>query len=229
MIGGAGTVIASRLNELTEREHPVSNMNDLDLMLLADGESDPASGAGPATPRTAADRAKIEGIREVGALVRGHLELSADDAEDRLAGLWSLVERRLDAEERAEAPAPVPVRARGEQRDGAWSRFVGWLGGHRNQLLTGVVAAGAAAAITVVALPGPTTRTIYKNVPIEIAANGNGPGPGPGPATVQLVRSPAEVESLDVSGGSGAVFTIDDEDGDTTVIWVTPDDVLEGI
>jgi hypothetical protein len=41
---------------------------------------------------------------------------------------------------------------------------------------------------------------------------------------------PAEVESIDVAGGSSAVFTIEDDDGEqTTVIWVTPDDITEGI
>ena len=72
-------------------------MNDLDLMLLADGEADPST-ADRATAAAASERSKIEGIQELGGLVRGHLELSADDAEDRLASLWDLVERRLDAD-----------------------------------------------------------------------------------------------------------------------------------
>jgi hypothetical protein len=33
-----------------------------------------------------------------------------------------------------------------------------------------------------------------------------------------------------VTGGSSAVFTYEGEDGEqTTVIWVTPDDITEGI
>ena len=205
-------------------------MNDLDLMLLADGEGEPTSGGAGPGATTAADRAKIEGIREVGTLVRGHLELSADEAEGRLAGLWDLVERRLDAEARAEAPTAVPVRARPAS---AWSRFVGWLGGHRSQLATGLVAAGAAAAITVIARPSPTTRTVYvPGDPVVAVTPGSAGGSGPGSGGVQLVSAkptPAEVESLDVADGSSAVFTIDDEDGETTVIWITPDDVQEGI
>lgn len=204
----------------------MSKSNDLDLMLLADGEGEGAPGAGAGLGTTAADRAKIEGIHEVGALVRGHLELSADDAEDRLAGLWDLVERRLDAEERAEQPVAAPARPR---REGTWSRFLGWMGGHRSQLLTGVVAAGAAAGITLMARPANTTRTIYKEIGPNVAV-GTGTGAGAGSAQQLLAKAtPVEVESLDVTDGSGAVFTIDDDDGETTVIWVTPDDVVEGI
>ena len=38
-----------------------------------------------------------------------------------------------------------------------------------------------------------------------------------------------EIESLETPGGTGTVLRIDgsDEDGDTTVIWVTPDDSEE--
>ena len=200
-------------------------MNDLDLMLLADGEADPSSAGG--TPSTA-ERVKIEGIREVGALVRGHLELSADDAEARLAGLWDLVERRIEADERAAQPAAAPAAV---EDPGAWARFTGWMGRYRSQVLTGMATAGAAAVLTLVLRPAPATVTrtviVEPKGPIDV-------GPGPGPAVQIMVGSPAEIESLDVSGGTGAVFTIsnedgDEDDGDTTVIWVTPDDVVEGL
>ena len=194
-------------------------MNDLDLMLHADGEAAPSTGA----PLAANERAKIEGIREVGALVRGHLELEADDAEDRLAGLWDLVERRLDAEERAAAPAPVKVPA---PEPGLWARVSGWFGRYRSQMATGLVAAGAAAAIAVVARPTrEVTRTVFVDKPVPMVGAGSS---GTGPTLVTVGHTPTEVEALDVSGGTGAVFTIDDDDGgETTVIWVTPDDVLE--
>ena len=48
------------------------------------------------------------------------------------------------------------------------------------------------------------------------------------PPTIQLqsalAPSPPEVESLVVTGGTGTVFTVTDEDGETAVIWVEPDD-----
>lgn len=198
-------------------------MTDLDLMLHADGEGDPASSG----PTTAGDRAKVEGIREVGALVRGHLELEADDAEDRLAGLWDLVERRLEVEERAAAPAAVKAPA---PEPGLWARVTGWLGRYRSQVATGFVAAGAAAAIAVVARPSrEVTKTVYVDRPVPTVGVGTTAGSGD---PILVKHTPTEVESLEVTGGTGAVFTIEDDDGDgeTTVIWVTPDDdVLEGL
>jgi hypothetical protein len=44
------------------------------------------------------------------------------------------------------------------------------------------------------------------------------------------VHTPVEVQSLEVNSGSSAILTYDDEDGEkTTVIWITPDDTVEGI
>jgi hypothetical protein len=200
----------------------VSKPTDLELMLHADGEGDLSSDDLAKSPSA---QAKVEGIREVGSLVRTHLELSADAAEDRLAGLWDLVERRLDVEERAAAPVvpksvPAPV--------GAWARLVGWFGRQRAPIVTGLVTAGAAAALMFALRPAPkvVTRTVYAPTPGPIDVNR--PVGAQDPVTPTLVRaSPAQVEALDVSGGTGSVFTIDDDDGETTVIWVTPDDVEE--
>jgi hypothetical protein len=44
-----------------------------------------------------------------------------------------------------------------------------------------------------------------------------------------VVHRPAEIQDLDTPGGTGTVFNLDDEDGSTTVIWVTPEDTVEGI
>jgi hypothetical protein len=39
------------------------------------------------------------------------------------------------------------------------------------------------------------------------------------------LHAPAEIESLEAPGGTATVMQMDDEDGDATVIWVTPDDI----
>ena len=54
------------------------------------------------------------------------------------------------------------------------------------------------------------------------------PGHGPIGASPAAYR-PTEIESLDTPGGTGTVFNLVDEDGSTTVIWVTPEDTVEGI
>jgi hypothetical protein len=155
----------------------------------------------------------------MGALVRGHLELSADDAEPRLADLWDLVERRLDRAEDAEVVAIPAAAAAGPPS--FFSRVRAWFSGHRIHIATGLVSAGAVAALALALRPEPTTREVVRYVqtaPVQ-------------PLT--LTASPPEVESIDVEGGTGTVFTVADEDGgETAVIWVEADDpadVTEGI
>jgi hypothetical protein len=43
------------------------------------------------------------------------------------------------------------------------------------------------------------------------------------------MRSPPAIESLDTPDGTGTVLNLEDEDGHTAVIWVTPADTVEGI
>ena len=56
-----------------------------------------------------------------------------------------------------------------------------------------------------------------------------GPSGGAIPVTPVVDHVPPAVESLDVPEGSGTVYTIEDDDGDATVIWVTPADTVEGL
>lgn len=189
-------------------------------MLAADGELTPAERAAFAAQTAArgADGAAIEAsVVELGALVRGHLELSADEAEPRLADLWDLVERRLDRDAEAvtdDAAAPIA--------ETPWfARVRGWFSGRRSHLVTGLVSAGAVAALALALRPSPTERVVVRTVPAPI------------PVQAALAPTAPEVESLDVAGGTGTVFTVTDEDGETAVIWVEAydpaDDAAEGI
>jgi hypothetical protein len=57
-------------------------------------------------------------------------------------------------------------------------------------------------------------------------------GRRPGAIDVRPValRATPQIDSLDTPGGSGTVISLDDdEDGHTAVIWVTPEDTVEGI
>lgn len=200
----------------------MSKVTDPDLMMLADGELDAAEASALERAAGATGTVKVAAVREVGDLVRGHLELAADDAEDRLNGLWSLVERRLDVPEEAVAK---PARA-ADAAPGFWSRVGRWFDGHRAHLLTGALSAGAVAALAIVLREEPRVEIRTVQVPVERGTTTDG-----GAEPIVLVATPPEVESLEVNGGTGTVFTIEDEDGgtETAVIWVTPDDVLEGI
>lgn len=213
----------------------MSKPSDSELMMLADGELDAAEASALERAAGPAGTVKVAAVREVGELVRGHLELAADDADERLGGLWDLVERRLDTPEAAPAR---PARAAAHE-GGFWSRVVRWFDGHRAHLLTGALSAGAVAALAIVLREEPRVEIRTVEVPAKVTPSGTGGndgnagngGNGGTQDPVVLVATPPEVESLEVNGGTGTVFTIQDEDGgsETAVIWVTPDDVLEGI
>ncbi|HUJ58866.1 MAG TPA: hypothetical protein VLX92_10250 [Kofleriaceae bacterium] len=146
-------------------------------------------------------RAKVDAIHELGELVRGHVELGADAVPDaRFDTMW----RAID-----DAIAP-PARA-----PGLWHRVSRWFDHYRGHIITGAVSAGAVAALALV-LRGPSDAG----------------SPGSGGAALDVRPAafrPTEIESLDTPGGTGTVFNLKDEDGSTTVIWVTPDDSVEGI
>ncbi|HET7499603.1 MAG TPA: hypothetical protein VFK02_01325 [Kofleriaceae bacterium] len=178
---------------------PRSATSDLELMEYADGESSDVDLA-KRLERDPEARAKIDAIHEVGELVRGHLELSADAVLDaKLAAMW----RRVDAQ--LTAPA------------GLWARVTAWFDRYRGHVITGAVSAGAVAALALILRPSAPDAGIA--------------GRGGGAVDVRPValRSAPEIDSLDTPGGSSTVINLDDEDGHTTVIWVTPADTVEGI
>ena len=185
---------------------------DIDLMAFADGEADERELE--ELLRDPASRSKVEGVGELGELVRSHLELSADAVpQKKLDALWREIDKGIDRErDSVKEPAAGVAPASG----GGWLRRVGrWFDQHRGHVITGAVSAGAVAALALV-LRGPGTDG-------QIAGK-----PG-GPVETMPVVMPAEIESLDTPGGTGTVFNLEDEDGSTTVIWVTPEDTVEGI
>jgi hypothetical protein len=88
-----------------------------------------------------------------------------------------------------------------------------WFDSYRGHIITGAVSAGAVAALALI-LRSPDATVSPTGKPID---------------NMPVVHQPAEIQSLDTPGGTGTVFNLEDEDGDTTVIWVTPDDTVEGI
>jgi hypothetical protein len=171
--------------------------DDLELMEHADGEAE--------VELTAERRAKVEAVHELGELVRGRLERAADDVPDaRFGAMWKEIDKQLDL---AAAPAAKPV-----EQPGLFRRMARAIEHYRSHIITGVVSAGAVAALALVLHGGAANRD------------------GHDPIDVQRVsHRPAEIEDLDTPGGTGTVFNLDDEDGSTTVIWVTPEDTVEGI
>jgi hypothetical protein len=195
-------------------------------MQLADGELDPTAAAAARASMGTTERAKVAALRDLGEAVRGHLELKADEASPRLARMWDEIDKRIAIAEREKATATAPAPVVTPATPGFWSRLGRWLDDHRSHVFTGVLSAGAVAALALFLQPAPgVTRTVYVPGPTPEVG-----GPVVAPAAPTLVRStPPVVESLDVAGGTGTVFTIEDEDGGTAVIWVTPEDTVEGL
>lgn len=179
---------------------------DLDFMEHADGELE--------TELAGEGRAKVEAVKELGELVRGRLERAADDVPDaRFAAMWREIDKRIGKV--STTSTALPVIADPPPATGLWSRIGRFLDTYRSQIITGAISAGAVAALALV-------------------LRGNGESAmrhgGGDPIDVQRVsHRPAEIEDLDTPGGTGTVFNLDDEDGSTTVIWVTPEDTVEGI
>jgi len=182
--------------------------HDIDLMQHADGEL-ALDGAldGEA-------RAKVDAIGHLGEVVRGTAELAADRVpEAAFARMWGEIDKVLvNTAERAITPVPAqPVKADEAARRGFW----GWLERHMGHVVTGVVSAGAVATVALIARSGDP----------EGVVNGGG-GIDVRPVSM---RSPVEIESMDTPDGTGMVLNLEDEDGHTTVIWVTSADMVEDI
>ena len=196
-------------------------VRDEELQMLHDGELSGRE-ARAAEERAAAspeDRVRLEALREVGEVMRARFDLAAEEASPRLDALWSQIERELEPEPAGAHRAARPARSTAEAPPG----FLGWLVGMRGYFATAAVAA-TAAAILVLALRPPKVvevqRIVVKPVPME-------PATAPAEPSVVAAGAAAEVESLEVVGGTGTVFHIPrdaDDDAPTTVIWVTRDD-----
>ncbi len=198
---------------------------DLELMLYADGELEPDEA------RTVAAwiashpdaRAKVEAVRQVGEAVRTFVELETDAAEPRMDAAWSAIARQmhsngrpLSADEQDEPPATRRHKTLTRPESGLWLKMRSWFGEHRGHLVTGVVTAGAVAALMFAI--GPRERITERTVLDGVVTGGK-------PAALQS-QSP-EVEDLEVYEGSGTILTIEpegDDDSGAAVIWISNDE-----
>ena len=170
----------------------MSAKDDIELMQHADGELE--------LDQVEGDRKlKVESLRGMTELVKGHLELSADAIPDRrFEAMWREVSRSIDVAE--------PV--------GVLSRIRSWFERHRGHVFTGMASAGAVAAIAIVLRSdGPDALAPTGAIDVQPAA----------------LRPAPVIEDLETPGGNSTVLNIEDDDGHTTVIVVTPADTVEGI
>jgi anti-sigma factor RsiW len=187
--------------------------DDVELMQHADGELDERADAEirARLERDPDSRAVVDSLGEVGELVRGHLEQAGDAVPDRrFENMWRTINREIDT-------APTPVVAPSAKR-GLWSKIAGWFDRYRGHIITGAVSAGAVAALALILRPAGGGEMIVDNgtsAPIQVQ-----------PAAMRVAPV---IESLETPGANATVLNLQDEDGHTAVIWVTPADTVEGI
>lgn len=182
-------------------------MKDSEVMEIADGE------AQADVELTGTARAKADAIGELGELVRGHHELAADAVpQKRFDAIWREIDKAIATKATTEPEPTMVASARGRS---FWRRWGRWFDRYRGHIITGAVSAGAVAALTLV-LRGPSD-------------SGGGGGTAQPIIVTPAAYRPTEIESLDTPGGSSSVWQVKDDDGTSTVIWVTPEDTVEGI
>lgn len=163
--------------------------------LIHDGEIEPGEA-------TAADRGELDALAQLGDVLRADALRAADEAEPAMDAVWARLERQIAA-----------PRAEATPSTGFMDRLRGWFS---VPALTTGFAGAALGALLVVALRPPK---IVKEIQTVVETT---PPPAP---VVTAMHVPAEVESLEVTGGSGTVFQVEGDDGDeSTVIWVTNDE-----
>ena len=184
--------------------------DDIELMQHADGELDERAAASVRgrIDRDADARTKLEALGQMSELVRSHLELASDTVADRkFEGMWRTIAREVGT------PAEAPIA----RSPTVWGRIARWFDSYRGHVITGAVSAGAVAALALILRPAARD---------EAVVHGGAPTIEVQPAAL---RAAPVVESLDTPGGTGTVLNLEDEDGHTTVIWVSPADTVEGI
>jgi hypothetical protein len=201
-------------------------VHDSELMAFADGELDERA-MRELEDRLAHDsgiRDKVDAVNELGEVVRGHLELAADAVPARrFDAIWREVDKAIESASEA-APLRETAKPTSGEQPGLVLRIGRWFDRYRGHVLTGAVTAGAVAMLALVLRPAsPSREETVADRPIER------PSQPQQPPQQLVTHQPAEIESLDTPGGTGTVFNLQDEDGNTTVIWVTPEDTVEGI
>lgn len=197
---------------------------DLELMLYADDELPPDEARAVAAWIAAHPeaRAKVDAVRQMGEVVRTYIELETDAAEPRMDAAWSAIARsvRSNGHSAEEADEPPPTRRQKTMtrpEPGLWAKIRGWFGEHRGHVVTGVVTAGAVAALMFAI--GPRERVTERTTVRSGGVAGGTPA--------ALESQPPEVEDLEVYEGSGTILTIEpegDDDSGAAVIWISNDE-----
>ncbi len=209
---------------------------DVEIMMFLDGEleGDEAKAVERFLEESDAASDVAASLSQVSELVRGSVELEADAAEEKLAGLWAGIDKAIGSNGASKQPLEAPVisiQSRAEER--ATEKLVekaSWFGGWQSHVMIGALA--AAAALLVV-----WTQRSDTPVPVVAETTNRGQDRTTGPVQptivpVALRSQEPEVEALEVYDGSGVIMTVpgdaESDEAATAVIWISSDtDVVE--
>ena len=210
---------------------------DVEIMMFLDGELDGDEATAVAQFLEDNDGAAsvAASIGQLSELVRGSVELEADAAEDKLAGLWAGIDKAISSNG---APAETPVisiQAKAEER--ATEKLVekaGWFGGWQSHVMIGALAAAAALLVMYVQRSDTPEETVASTSTTSTSATSTSAKNGMQPTIVPVALrfQEPEVEALEVYGGSGVIMTVpadaESDEAATAVIWISSDtDVVE--
>ncbi len=213
------------------------SLSDMELMEQFDGEcADDGDDGGDGI-----DRPKLTGLAHISELVRGHLEMQAEQVPDFANDVWSKIAARLDGADalRGSVRSPIAVEDRSHNtiasggapnaelapsgsssqpwqtvsKPGVW----GWLAQHRAHFVTGLVSAGVVAAVALWLRPGAgpdaTTASIGSKTPTLVVPNAVGT-----PSQVDVAsRSPGGPGNGGLGNGSDSAMM--------PVVFKTPTEV----
>ncbi|MBP9085888.1 MAG: hypothetical protein KBG15_07200 [Kofleriaceae bacterium] len=223
------------------------SLSDMELMERFDGEcADDGDDGGDGI-----DRPKFTGLAHVAELVRGHLEMQAEQTPDFSSDLWSKIEARLDGADAVRGSARTAIAVEDRRHDAAgggglpnadlapggslsqsWQTASspgvwGWLAHHRAHFVTGMVSAGVVAAVALWLRPGagqpPSLSPIATHTPALVV-------PNPGVALRPQVGTPALGNGSDsamipvVFKTPTEVEALDVTDGSGTVMTIADED-----
>lgn len=210
----------------TKRKDIESVPSDLDIMMFLDGELESAE-AERVKGFLEADedaQAKATSLQQITDLMQASIELDADDAASKLAGLWTGIEAGISQ------PVPTPVAEQAEAKatdalvakasSSSSSSSGAWFGAWQSHIMTGAFVAVAVAVLMIATRPDPVATqetAIRRAAPVVVVPSA-------------LASQEPEVEQLEVYEGSGIIMMMPGGDADgeaaSTVIWISSDDDL---
>lgn len=193
----------------------VERITDEELGALCDGELG-AREARELEARVATDddaRRRLEVMRQLGGVVRGHYQLATAEIEPKLAGMWARLEAELE---------PAPARStQPEAGESFLERVLEWLS--PRGLVMGAVGVAAGVLLAVTVMGSGRLHVAKFQVPVTV--------PVLVPDVAVAAAQQTDIEELDVASGSAMVFQVPSDDTNTpatTVIWVTSASGTEG-